>query len=230
MASLSHASVMLFALDPDFRKAGEATLESRRNKLAPDPNSEGQERASGLQTGGSSLLDDDPSRLRVRTDVAPASWLTTARDEYAALNEHSGPLSELVNPLIIDEAGRLVPYAYGFAHEFNLGTIEDIDTAVASFARSGRERLAVVIASTTGSRLTSTDRGGNLDQRANEPERAASRSSGASSQASKLARAWASRATFDNGKTFCGSEIDRGTLTSSPKRNQQPSSAYITID
>ena len=72
-------------------KAGEATLESRRNKLAPDPNSEGQERASGLQTGGSSLLDDDPSRLRVRTDVAPASWLTTARDAVRWSMSTAGP-------------------------------------------------------------------------------------------------------------------------------------------
>ena len=51
---------------------------------------------------------------------------------------------------------------------------------------------------------TSTGLAGNTAQLANGQERAASKSSGVLSQASRLRRAWASRATSGSGRSCCG--------------------------
>ena len=52
--------------------------------------------------------------------------------------------------------------------------------------------------------LTSIIPAGNTGEHAKLPESQASKSSGASSQASRLPKASASRATFANGSTYCG--------------------------
>jgi hypothetical protein len=53
---------------------------------------------------------------------------------------------------------------------------------------------------------------GNTGTSANAQASQASKSSGASSQASMSPRAWALRASFGSGSTCCGSEIDRDFL------------------
>jgi hypothetical protein len=63
-------------------------------------------------------------------------------------------------------------------------------------------------ASTTVSRLTSTGRAGNTGQLVNVPESPATKSSAASCRLFRLPKAWASKATFANGKTCCGLAID----------------------
>ena len=57
-------------------------------------------------------------------------------------------------------------------------------------------------------------------ERAKLPGSPASKSSGASSQVSGLPRAWASRATFANGSTCCGSVIEN--LRARPRNPRNP--------
>lgn len=78
------------------------------------------------------LLDGAHPQVRVRTDVAPSEWLSAGRDRHAVLTAGRGTLSELVNPLVIDETGRLAPYAYGVAPAFGLGDIDDIGCIIRS--------------------------------------------------------------------------------------------------
>jgi hypothetical protein len=59
--------------------------------------------------------------------------------------------------------------------------------------------------------LTSIRREGNIDGRAKLPGSPESKSSGASSRASRLRRAWALRVSFATGRTCSGLEIDYGS-------------------
>ena len=65
----------------------------------------------------------------------------------------------------------------------------------------------------TSLQRTSTGHAGNIDQFANTPEKAESRSSVASSRRFRLPRAWASKANFANGEIYCESEIDHGNAS-----------------
>jgi len=76
---------------------------------------------------------------RVRTDVAPVAWVLAHRDAHGEGRDTAErPLSEVVNPLVIDERGAVLPFAYGVRPRFGLGSIADTPTAG---ARSRRDAL-----------------------------------------------------------------------------------------
>jgi Fe-coproporphyrin III synthase len=68
------------------------------------------------------LLDGDPeSEVAVRVDLAAAGELRAqAADAHSILLDEAGslPLSDTVNPLILDDRGRLLPFAYGIHPRF----------------------------------------------------------------------------------------------------------------
>ena len=68
--------------------------------------------------------------VRVHVDVAPSTELWRQRDAYAGLlaecsqdRNAQRPLSDLINPLVVTEAGVLRPVAYDFDERYNLGTL-----------------------------------------------------------------------------------------------------------
>lgn len=84
---------------------------------------------------------------RVRVDLAPARhMLDAAHEAFPVLDRDPAevPLSEWVNPLVVDERGRLLPYAYGFAPSYGLG---DLDTGLdLASARAIRDLVAAALA------------------------------------------------------------------------------------
>ena len=67
--------------------------------------------------------DDTPG---VQIDLAPVDAVRTRRDDYAALildDARHTPLSDLINPLVIDETGRVLPFSYGMSPRFDIGHI-----------------------------------------------------------------------------------------------------------
>ncbi|HLT36921.1 MAG TPA: radical SAM protein, partial [Enhygromyxa sp.] len=56
--------------------------------------------------------------LQIQLDLAPIEQVLASRDRYPVLAEPAGdrrPLAELVNPVVLDEHGRLWPLAHGMA-------------------------------------------------------------------------------------------------------------------
>ncbi len=75
---------------------------------------------------------DGMSDLKVHTDVAQVElvrelWADAFTDHATASG--AWRMSDLVNPLIVTEQGRLFPYAYGVAEELALGSIGEVPTA-----------------------------------------------------------------------------------------------------
>jgi MoaA/NifB/PqqE/SkfB family radical SAM enzyme len=71
------------------------------------------------------LLDLGDS-LAIHIDLAPVETVRTQREDYAVLlleDARDTRLSDLINPLVIDETGRIVPFSYGIAPEFALGRL-----------------------------------------------------------------------------------------------------------
>jgi len=73
-------------------------------------------------------LGDD---VRVHCDLAPTIGLWEQRDDYAGLLGECGtvcvedrPLADLINPLVITDAGTLKPIAYDFSPRYNVGSID----------------------------------------------------------------------------------------------------------
>lgn len=81
----------------------------------------------------------------VRVGLAAAGALRAqAREAHVLLTDdvHQAALSDLVNPLILDERGRLLPFAYGIHPR--LAIVEDLDGlagGVAAWKADGAERL-----------------------------------------------------------------------------------------
>lgn len=72
------------------------------------------------------LLDDEENGPRVRVDLTPSEQIAAgARAAFPVLESPPGSLrlSDWVNPLVIDERGRLLPYAYGVAPVYALGNV-----------------------------------------------------------------------------------------------------------
>jgi Fe-coproporphyrin III synthase len=79
------------------------------------------------------LQEEFGSEVRVQCDLAPARSLWQQRNAYAGLLatcETSGPmdrrLSDLINPLVISEAGTLKPIAYDFNPSFDVASIDTL--------------------------------------------------------------------------------------------------------
>jgi len=68
------------------------------------------------------LFDANEDGPRVHCDLLPASSLDQARRQFRLLHDDSvdAPLSELINPLILTEMGRALPFAYGLDASYGL--------------------------------------------------------------------------------------------------------------
>jgi Fe-coproporphyrin III synthase len=83
--------------------------------------------------------------VRVHCDLAPVRSLWQQRDSYAGLlaacasGSAARPLADLVNPLVITEAGTLKPIAYDFAGRFDLARLDTLSAD--SLRLYKRERL-----------------------------------------------------------------------------------------
>jgi pyruvate-formate lyase-activating enzyme len=76
-------------------------------------------------------LQRELPEIRLHCDLAPAHGLWQQRDAYAgllgsceAMPYADRPLADLVNPLVITDAGTLKPIAYDFAAPFDIGSID----------------------------------------------------------------------------------------------------------
>ncbi|CAN5892160.1 hypothetical protein BH20ACT7_BH20ACT7_05770 [soil metagenome] len=92
------------------------------------------------------LLGGDPdSEVGVRVDLAPAGALRQqAKAAHALLRDGADVLglSDLVNPLIIDDRGRLLPFAYGVHPRFAVTTgLEQVGADIAAWKTDGGPRL-----------------------------------------------------------------------------------------
>jgi pyruvate-formate lyase-activating enzyme len=90
--------------------------------------------------------DEDP---KIQLDLVPVAAAGTRRDDYAALSADDADsllLSDLVNPLIIDEAGVLLPLCYGINQRLAVGNIgPNLPTSIAEFKEHGRYDLRTLV-------------------------------------------------------------------------------------
>lgn len=77
----------------------------------------------------------------VRADVVPSGCSPREGPRAHRLLEPTAgdaPLSDLANPLIIDERGRLIPFAYGMAPRYRIAeSLDDLHARVQAFKRDG---------------------------------------------------------------------------------------------
>ena len=78
-------------------------------------------------------LQQELPAVRVHCDLAPTQGLWAQRDDYAGLLGSCGtvcmedrPLADLINPLVITDAGTLKPIAYDFDARFDVASITDL--------------------------------------------------------------------------------------------------------
>jgi MoaA/NifB/PqqE/SkfB family radical SAM enzyme len=93
------------------------------------------------------LLDGIDDAVRVRTDVAPAEWIVSHPTPGPTADSKASPLAERVNPLVIDEAGALLPFAHGIHPRYSLGSVDDIRGALGRARSSPLRRLQRLIGS-----------------------------------------------------------------------------------
>jgi hypothetical protein len=76
------------------------------------------------------LAAHSPDKLRVQVDLVPVSALPDARAQFALLNPalNAETLSDAVNPLVIDEQGRCLPFSYGIDVRLELANVLSVDT------------------------------------------------------------------------------------------------------
>ena len=95
------------------------------------------------------LQEELGNQVRVQCDLAPARILWQQRNAYGSLLAHcethtldkkEQPLSDLVNPLVISEAGQLKPIAYDFNSFFDVASIETLSSE--QLANYKQHRLA----------------------------------------------------------------------------------------
>lgn len=85
------------------------------------------------------LQEEFLNEVKIHCDLAPAKKLWLQRNDYGALlsscsnecntDKKSIPLSELVNPLVITEAGVLKPVAYDFDPHYNIADLNNLNTS-----------------------------------------------------------------------------------------------------
>lgn len=96
-------------------------------------------------------LLDTGAKPAIQIDYAPVEALRSSRDDYAILH-HVGDgkllLADLVNPLIVDESGYLLPFAYGINPKYSIGQIgPELKQLINGFKRSGwRETCSLLSA------------------------------------------------------------------------------------
>jgi len=81
------------------------------------------------------LQEELGNDVRIRCDLAPARSLWQQRNAYAALlaqcerDPRERLMSDLINPLVITDAGNLKPIAYDFNPFFDVASIETLSRA-----------------------------------------------------------------------------------------------------
>jgi MoaA/NifB/PqqE/SkfB family radical SAM enzyme len=95
------------------------------------------------------VLDGVDPELHVRTDVVPAAWVV---EGPAGTGRASGPdagsLAARVNPLVIDEDGTVLPFAYGIHPRYHLGTIDDMAATTQHLRRADLGHVQDLVRST----------------------------------------------------------------------------------
>ncbi|WP_162520778.1 radical SAM protein [Pseudaquabacterium pictum] len=94
----------------------------------------------------------------VQCDLAPAQRLWQQREAYAALlarcadGDAPRRLSDLVNPLVVTETGRLKPIAYDFDSRHDIGSLADAgDALLAAYTAHGLPALRDLVGSALAS-------------------------------------------------------------------------------
>ena len=98
-------------------------------------------------------LQQELPGVRVHCDLAPAQGLWQQREAYAGLLascQHACrddlPLADLVNPLVVTEAGVLKPIAYDFDARFDVGCVEALSIdGLRSYKRDRLPRLQSLV-------------------------------------------------------------------------------------
>jgi hypothetical protein len=79
------------------------------------------------------LREELPAEVRIQCDLAPAQGLWQQRDAYVgllgdcdAIRHEDRPLADLVNPLVITDAGSLKPIAYDFDPLYDIARIDGL--------------------------------------------------------------------------------------------------------
>ncbi len=94
------------------------------------------------------LLQDEQGPA-IQIDLVPVEAVRSRRSDYAILNlehVHTTLLSDLINPLVIDELGRVLPLSYGIDPQFALGQIEsNFAVAVARYKAEGYRDLGTLL-------------------------------------------------------------------------------------
>ena len=99
------------------------------------------------------LQEELPSGIRVSCDLAPANGLWQQRDAYASLlgggattPSEGLPLADLVNPLVITEAGVVKPIAYDFDGRFDIASLNRLSPDnVADYKRHRLHQLQMLV-------------------------------------------------------------------------------------
>jgi Fe-coproporphyrin III synthase len=96
------------------------------------------------------ILDQDPDvDLAVRVDLAPAAVLRAEAEEAHPLLRDDGmvrPMSDLVNPVIVDDSGRLLPFAYGLHPRFAVAaSLDRLAEQIAAFKHGGVVALRMLL-------------------------------------------------------------------------------------
>lgn len=95
------------------------------------------------------LLDATEDGPRVRAEVQSQADFQRAQAQFALLDPQAWDLrlSDLVNPLVITETGRVQPFAYGLDPSHDLGRLDtDLRPQIAAWRGVARDRLAWLVA------------------------------------------------------------------------------------
>lgn len=106
-------------------------------------------------------LDQDCEGPRVRVELQPQARLQAARHQFGVFDPDGRDtlLSDLVNPLVINETGHLQPFAYGLERRFDIGRIgPGLSDAIAHWRATGLAPLRRLVARSLEDRsVTSQD-------------------------------------------------------------------------
>lgn len=88
------------------------------------------------------LLESETTRSQL--DLVRSDEILQARErlERAA---RSPRMADLINPLVLTETGKLMPFAYGFDSAYSFGDLARIDRALETYDRVARPRLAALL-------------------------------------------------------------------------------------
>jgi hypothetical protein len=90
-------------------------------------------------------LLEEPDGPAVHIDLAPIEAARAQRSDYSILASEQGgnlTLSDLVNPLVIDELGRMLPLSYGMHPKFALGRLDpNLDGLIDNYKTEGWKSL-----------------------------------------------------------------------------------------